>query len=397
MNGNTVIFCGDFCLAGDEVESQLRSSPIDLWDTVRGIMCEQSAVVANLECAVTDAINGRPYKWANLKMNPRLHRVLDGLSMAVLGNNHVGDFGEQGVKDTLAVLAEKNIPTVGVGQTLNEAVEPAILYLNGLRLGIVSLCCPTTNSEYNATHENPGVAPLGIATLRQAIEGARVKCDALVAYLHWGVEYAHDPAPDQLRLARLAIDYGADAVVGCHAHVIQSYEQYRGRWIFYGLGNFLFRRGPVYPPREDGTREAVPEGLTMASRESLAVSFRICQEDGSVCLKLVCVQPMRFDDDNVPRPVDIKQLSFDLSAANKQLGRYACRNNKLLTSRDELLFHARLLNGVLTYWYALETINPKPQYTPYTLWLDVARRLKSPVRRLVRFMSNYKPFAMKPR
>src|SRR5262249_5166072 len=176
---------------------------------------------------------GRPYKWANLKTSPSLHWTLDGLGVAILGNNHIADFGDQGVRETKELLAQKGISVVGYGDVLDDALEPAFVGLNGKQLGIVSLCCPTTNGENLATHLTPGVAPLGMATLKQAIDSVKSRSDALAVYLHWGCECVHDPAPDQLRLARHAIDCGADAVIGCHSHTVQSYEQYRGRWIFY--------------------------------------------------------------------------------------------------------------------------------------------------------------------
>lgn len=296
-----LIFCGDFCLAGEAFVAELQEKRVEPWRLLLQAMGENATIVGNLECAISEEGQGLPFKWANLKMSPRLHYMLDGLSVAVLGNNHIGDFGARGVNDTHELLADKGIQAVGQGETLSDALKPLIIDIDGRRLGIVSLCCPTTNCEYLATHQSAGVAPLGMATLKQAIDGARDQCDALAVFLHWGCEWVHDPAPDQLRLARQAIDCGADAVLGCHSHTIQSYEQYKGRWIFYGLGNYLFNAGEAQSIRADGMIERIPLTLKPENRESLAVAFRISDTDkGQGRLVLDRVQPMRFGDDFIP-------------------------------------------------------------------------------------------------
>lgn len=360
----TVTFCGDFCLSGSDIEKYLTAFPIIPWGNLAiELENNKSAIVANLECSITAADKGRPFKWANLKLSPDLHYLLNGLSMAVLGNNHIGDFGEEGVRDTLSLLNQKSIPFVGVGTTLDDALKPAFIELASGRLGIISLCCPTTNSEFIATHQTQGVAPLGMATLKQAIMNASPQCDAIVAYLHWGCEWVHDPAPDQLRLARHAIDCGADAVIGCHSHTIQSYEQYKGRWIFYSLGNYLFNAGDGNLIEPDGTMKRIPINLKPENRESLAVTFHISkgkETQNRLCLDHI--QPMYFGEDWIPRPVNENELSFDLQAANNRLKKYSRRHSNYLQSREEPVFKSLLRNGIMAYWYSTESIQSSPFY-----------------------------------
>lgn len=160
MNTKKVCFCGDFCLAADAPCAEILATPIDPWSGLRGTFDGDTVIIANLECPFTLEPNGLPFKWANLKASPELHWTLDGLSMAVLGNNHIADFGLRGARDTQALLAAKGISCAGYGETLGDALKPAFLDLGGHRLGVVSLCCPTTDSENLATHLTPGVAPL---------------------------------------------------------------------------------------------------------------------------------------------------------------------------------------------------------------------------------------------
>jgi hypothetical protein len=192
-----------------------------------------------------------------------------------------------------------------------------------------------------------------MATLKQAVVQAKPHCDALVVYLHWGREWVHDPVPDQLRLARYAIDLGADAVIGCHSHTIQSFEQYKGRWIFYGLGNYLFKAGFGQAVRENGLLENVPLRLDPPNRESLAVAFKLVKDTGSGCLALEQMQAMRYGDDWIPQVIDVKELTFDLDAANTCLANYIAQHGDELDKRSEPVLLSRLYRGYsMAYWYS---------------------------------------------
>lgn len=299
--------------------------------------------------------------------------------MVVLGNNHIADFDIQGVRDTHALLDGKGISCAGFGATIGEALQPSFLELGEQRVAMVSLCCPTINGENLANHHAPGVAPLGMATLKEAVESAYSQCDALVVYLHWGCEWVHDPAPDQLRLARHGIDCGADAVVGSPSHTIQSFEEYRGRWIFYGLGNCLFGAGFGQRVRENGEIERVPLNLEASNRESLAVSFSIVPDNGSGRLCLDRIQAMRFGDDYVPRPINNSSLTFDLDEAKARLRDYAARNEERLCDRSEPVFRAIIRNGIIAYWYSDESIKP----APLRPWDRLPRRICSQLKSIV--------------
>lgn len=374
---NSVVFLGDLSLSGEAIRTHLLANHTDLYTALYHLLGRDAAIVANIESPFTEESNGLPYKWANLRASRALHWTLNGLSLVVLGNNHIADFGLQGALDTQALLSGKDIPYAGYGRSLDDALKPAYLSLGEKRLGVVSLCCPTTNGENLATHLTPGVAPLGMVTLRQAVKEARSQCDALVVYLHWGCEWVHDPAPDQLRLARHAIDCGADAVVGSHSHTIQSFEQYRGRWIFYGLGNYLFGADFGQRVRENGEIERVPLTLEASNRESLAVSFSIVPDNGSGRLCLERVQAMRFGDDCVPCPISNSSLTFDLDEANARLRDYAARNEESLCDRNEPVFRAMMRNGIIAYWYSDESIKPAPSRPWGRLPRGICSQLKS--------------------
>lgn len=349
-----LIFCGDFCLAagsnGDRIySSAIENSPLS---SVLESFGDDAFIAANIEAAVTNRCTGRQYKWANLRMDPSKQFLLKGLSLAILGNNHVGDFGEQGVLDTIKFLENMKVLHVGTGNTLEEAFECSVFNVSDVKIAVISLCCPSTNSEYIATHQSPGVAPLSVAILRRAINKAKKLADLVILYAHWGCEWVHDPSPDQVRMARYAINLGADAVVGCHSHTIQSFEKYKNKWIFYGLGNYIFDAGYAQVLQDDGSIKSIPLNLEMANRESLVVSFAPRIDSGKYMLELERIQPYRFDENYTPFPIELSELSFDIRAANSRLALAVKKYQAWLQSADEPEFISRLLNGsAMAYWY----------------------------------------------
>ncbi len=348
-----IIVAGDVCLAG-EPEERFTASSANMWDGLRSCCDTGALLVANLEHPFTDGGSPRPFAWATLRAKPESLPLLRGLDVGVVANNHLGDYGHRAAEESVSRLASSGILPVGYGRTIRDAVRPLVVQRDGVQLAIVALCCPTTNGQYLATHLGPGVAPLGTETLRKAVTEARSCGDVVLVYMHWGCERVHDPVPDQVRLGRLAVDWGADAVVGCHSHTIQSYEQYQGRWVFYGLGNFVF--GPVsfvdYMPSGE-TRGGVVRP-TAASLESLSVEFSPDMHGGSTAgkLKLERIQAMRFDGSCPPQPVPIETLSFGLSASNERLARYGTKHRGWLQRTDEPDYVARFRHGVLVYSYS---------------------------------------------
>jgi hypothetical protein len=348
---SSVCVVGDLSLAGGDLQAATKTEGWSLWTHLRLAVGASTALIANLECALTDRAAGRPLKYANLRAPSELAQCLRNLDLAVIGNNHVTDFGPGGVKDTVKALADEGVSSVGYGETLFEALRPSFLTVGSRRLGVVSLCCPTTNGEALATHTTAGVALLGMATLEQAIRGAREDCDALLVYLHWGKENVHDPVPDQLRLARHAVDLGADAVVGCHSHTVQSYECYRGRWIFYGLGNFLF--GDVETQEVDGDGLVRP-GLRVqapSNRESLVLQFALGNPSTQSPLELTQIHFFQYDREYVPTKVAEDQLTFDLGEANRRLVKFAAERAEWLRTRREPAYRSEVRNGTLAHFY----------------------------------------------
>lgn len=140
--------------------------------------------------------------------------------------------------DTLDNLRANNILPVGAGLNTVEALQPVVVEVKGVRFGFVSL--GMVEPMAFAGPDSPGIAELTDANLITAINAARQSSDVVIAMPHWGPEDFSNPNSYQLHFAQVAVEAGADVVVGNHTHVVQAIQQINGIDVFYGLGNFVF-------------------------------------------------------------------------------------------------------------------------------------------------------------
>jgi poly-gamma-glutamate capsule biosynthesis protein CapA/YwtB (metallophosphatase superfamily) len=161
-----------------------------------------------------------------------------GFDVMSVATNHIKDGGNLGLTNTLDNLRRVGIAPVGAGASLEEALQPVVLTVKGVRFGIVSL--GMVNPSTFAGADMPGIAPLTNENLESAISAARAASDVVIAMPHWGPEDTSDPDPNQLRFAPVVVEAGADLVVGNHTHVVQAVQVMDGITVFYGLGNFIF-------------------------------------------------------------------------------------------------------------------------------------------------------------
>ena len=345
-----ILFLGDLCLSGNVERNVLNNPKYDPFDGIRHLLREDDLLVANIECA-TSSLGEPKVKYATLRADPGVVERLDRLDVGVLSNNHIGDFGDEAAQDTRQTLEQADIETVGWGSSLFEAIRPNIIERGGVRIGFLAFSCLSTNGQNYATPDSPGVAPISTKLMRQAILSAKRNCDVLVTYMHWGNEYEHEPVVDQLRVARRAIDWGADIVVGCHAHVVQTYEYYRGRWIFYGLGNFLFSDVRWGNTQVDGNVES---GMKQKheNRESLAVKFTMDGSGSSCSVEQTEIYPLMFGNDLIPRRIGMEELTFDLNKLNRKQARYVKFNSHRLEGNQEICYETTFHSSYFVHKYS---------------------------------------------
>jgi Bacterial capsule synthesis protein PGA_cap len=200
--------------------------------------------IGNLECVVSTLGSSEPKTYtfeAPLAAFGRLRAA--GFQIVSVANNHSGDYGKAAFSDMMAHLPTHGITPVGGGANRTEAHRPVIQRIRSTTLGILAYCEIEPNN-FAATDTSPGHAWLDATAMKRDIAATRPLVDFLIVFTHWGVEYVLQENGHQQYLARLAVDAGADLVVGAHPHVIEPYEMYRGKPIIYSLGNFVFDKMP---------------------------------------------------------------------------------------------------------------------------------------------------------
>ena len=198
---------------------------------------------ANLECPLSDT--GVPVMKEEtiiFKADPKNAYYLKeaGFDVLCLANNHTMDQGKDALMNTIKVLEDNDIVPIGAGKNYQEAHSLKTIDKNGCRFGFLGFTLFPPEGYFHL-RDKPDVAFFNENSANE-IKEAKAKCDFLIVSYHFGVEYSKHKSDLQKKAAELAIDNGADLVVGHHPHVTQPMEVYKGKYIFYSLGNFIFDR-----------------------------------------------------------------------------------------------------------------------------------------------------------
>jgi len=186
-----------------------------------------------------------------------------GIDVASVASTHIGDGGPAGILQTMASLTKDGIVPFGAGKNLAAARKPAIFEMGGVKVAILGYD-GISYKYYGATDTTIGDSPLVGANVRADIKAARAAgAQVVIVFPHWGIEYTFGPSPSQQRLAHLMINAGADLVIGNHPHWVQSVEIYKGKPIWYSLGNFTFDQSWSEPTLEGVTLELTFRGATL--------------------------------------------------------------------------------------------------------------------------------------
>jgi poly-gamma-glutamate synthesis protein (capsule biosynthesis protein) len=150
------------------------------------------------------------------------------------------DYGKEGLCETLQVLGQQAIPFFGAGLEPERCNNPLLIKFDGLTIAVFGYVCASTHAVF-ASGAQPGVRLLDPSLIDREIALARQQgADRVVVLLHWGAEEVYQPKPVDVKTARHVIESGADLIIGHHSHCIQPWERWRGKHIFYGLGNAYF-------------------------------------------------------------------------------------------------------------------------------------------------------------
>ena len=234
----TLLFGGDFCPINRYEEKVLAGNQV-FDDCIMGEIRESDLFVVNLETPLCE--KGLP---ENSPGEVGLHadgKIADwmkntGIDVAGIANNHLRDFKDEGVIQTMDNLARAGILYAGGGRNILEAEKMLTVTVNGLKIGLWMLA----EKEQNlATETRPGTSFFNPDADAHMIPGLRKQVDFLVIFVHAGHEFSLTPSPRIRKAYRSYIDAGADLVVGHHPHVPQGIEQYKNGWIAYSLANHM--------------------------------------------------------------------------------------------------------------------------------------------------------------
>jgi poly-gamma-glutamate synthesis protein (capsule biosynthesis protein) len=234
-----ITFVGDIML--DEAPGQYIQEGKDPFASFASLFTNSDLVIGNLECVVgtSGTAEIKPFVFrAHPRVLPLVKKYFSAVSLA---NNHVGDYGPDALSKQIDLLNDAGIKYFGGGKEIRAAHEPAIFEAKGKRIALLGYDIFLPRS-FEALEDRPGTAWGDPDYIAADIQKAKnfYKADIVITYPHWGWEGDKIASARQEFLARVMIDNGADAVVGGHPHVTQNIQTYKGKPIFYSLGNFVF-------------------------------------------------------------------------------------------------------------------------------------------------------------
>jgi len=233
-----ILITGDFCPIGRNV-LKIENNDYSVFGDFVQFLGKVDFSVTNLESPLTLCENKNTKAGPNIRINPKAAKMLSsiGFRLVTLANNHILDYGKQGIEDTITYCEQAKLDYVGAGKNIEEAKKPYITVINNIKVGFLNFA----ENEFCAATENDyGANPINIINNHYDIKKTKEQVDVLFVIVHGGREYYQLPTPQQRERYRFYIDSGADIVVGHHTHCYSGYEIYKKKPIFYSLGNFIF-------------------------------------------------------------------------------------------------------------------------------------------------------------
>ena len=240
------------------------------WSGLGGLFRDDDLTIINHECPSTEIVAPLDKRFV-FRCDPD---ALDEARRAVvdvasLANNHAFDQGPQALLDSIRNLERADIVPIGAGASQEEADAPAYIDVKGWTIGLVAIGEVVDPDWQVAIGDEIGTSvghdfPRALEAIREA--GANA--DLVIVVIHWGIELDTQPRSYQVDEAYRMIDAGADVILGHHAHRLQPMDTYRGKPIFYGLGNFVW---PSFSAEGSAT----------------AVAEVVVRSDGTLCGRLL--------------------------------------------------------------------------------------------------------------
>lgn len=357
-----ILFLGDFFFDYDHI-------PDDIYRIGEFIQKNDLNVVLNLESSLDNSDNPIQKRGPNLCSSILTLDVLKHLNVIAvcLANNHTMDFGKTGLQNTMRMLREAGIPYLGAGMNIREASAP--LFIDNNKVALQNFAWDIEEAVY-ARKNDVGVAPLNRdAILKQTRDLKQKNTRTVINIYHWGFEYNLLPMPFDIKFAHDSIDNGADLIVGGHPHVLQPSEVYKGKSVFYSLGNFYFSSR-----RKLFNKCFANYPVKNASDFGLGVIF---DTDTLKCENNI-IQYHSDDDSSYLKPF-VKELVSDLSMCNWKSNEYyslaiRCSNNFTPILTDSAFMNYIRLTSLKFKYSIAKSLNFLKRYKLGRAFFEWAKR-----------------------
>ena len=229
-----ILFMGDIVV---------KDKGIVLSDEVRKIFDSCDIRVCNLEAPLINLVD-KPIIKAGSNLFQTEQSILSiknmGITLVSLANNHILDYGSTALSHTIATIQKEGINVIGAGFSFEETYKSHIVEDdNNKKIGFIA-CSQAEFGVFKCKEDSVGYAWVNHPQMNQIIKKVKHQVDYLYIIVHAGLEDIIYPLPEWRNRYKELIDFGADCIIGGHPHIIQGYEIYNGKYIYYSLGNFFF-------------------------------------------------------------------------------------------------------------------------------------------------------------
>lgn len=232
--------------AGDTMLGRLVNQKISAtsyhypWGNVLPLLKKTDLNIINLETTLTIS-DKKVSKVFNFKADPdKVKTLQEGrIDVVTIANNHILDYDEEGLLETIQILDKTGIKRVGAGKNAKEAIKPAIVIVKGGTIGILGY---TDNEPGWKAASQPGTNYIKIGdinTVKNDVEQIKNKVDVLIVSIHWGPNMQENPSEQFITFAHQMIDIGVNIIHGHSAHIFQGIELYKNGLILYDTGDFV--------------------------------------------------------------------------------------------------------------------------------------------------------------
>lgn len=325
-----LLFSGDFAPLADAGHSS-GADFTALKELING--CDMH--ITNLECPITSSEKSIPKAGPTIKANPGGAGLLKmaGVGLACLANNHILDYGDEGLADTIEICRNNGIGIAGIVTSDGLETGSVIYEIKGTRIGFLNYC------EHEFSVRDKGLTgACGYDPIDAFNDISQMKGDAdlIIVIYHGGNEYYSLPRPDLKRDFHFLADVGADAVIGHHTHVFSGIENYRGKPLVYSLGNFFFPLDGEPEPWNAGVicRLTLDDSVTaklipvIQCRNSLRVEFPSGTETKEILSEIDLLSWIIADDNELKKRWESFTATTGFGLANQVL--YPTKADKLM-------------------------------------------------------------------